>query len=104
MIKLRRENKPVFVFEIAADVTDINGETRSATTEVKVGYHAITATINAPATVDLVKSDNTIALTTENLNGQFVGVSGKVEIFKLHGTRCADTCTAMGGSRSSIVK
>ena len=81
--KASPEGKPVFVFEITADVTDISGETRSATTEIKVGYHAITATINALATVDLVKPDNTITLTTENLNGQFVGVSGKVEIFKL---------------------
>ncbi|WP_276372685.1 carboxypeptidase-like regulatory domain-containing protein [Chryseolinea sp. H1M3-3] len=81
--KASPKDKPVFIYEITADVTDISGETRSATAEVKVGYHAITATITAPARVDLSKPENAITLTTENLNGQFVGVSGKVEIFKL---------------------
>ncbi len=77
------EDKPVFIFEVTADVTDINGETRSATTEVKVGYHAVVATIKAPAQIDLTNPNNTITITTENLNGQFVGIGGKVEIFKL---------------------
>ncbi len=36
-----KENLPVFTYEITADVTDINGETRSATTTVKVGYHSL---------------------------------------------------------------
>ena len=81
--KTSREDKPIFVFEITADVTDVNGETRSATTEVKIGYHTVVATINAPAQVDLANPDKTMTITTENLNGEFVGISGKVEIFKL---------------------
>ena len=36
-----KENNPIFSYEITADVTDVNGETRSATTIVKVGYHSL---------------------------------------------------------------
>lgn len=81
--KTSREDKPIFVFEITADVIDVNGETRSATTEVKIGYHSVVATISAPAQVDLANPTKTVTITTENLNGEFVGISGKVEIFKL---------------------
>ena len=83
--KISRQDKPIFVFEITADVIDVNGETRSGTTEVRIGYHTVVATINAPAQVDLANPDKTMTITTENLNGEFVGISGKVEIFKLRG-------------------
>jgi hypothetical protein len=38
-----KSSLPVFNYEITADVTDLNGETRSATTIAKVGYHALLA-------------------------------------------------------------
>jgi hypothetical protein len=34
-----KDEWPVFEYQVTADITDINGETRSATTTVKVGYH-----------------------------------------------------------------
>ncbi|HEX9601969.1 MAG TPA: MG2 domain-containing protein, partial [Mariniflexile sp.] len=34
-----KSSLPIFNYEITADVTDLNGETRSATTIVNVGYH-----------------------------------------------------------------
>src|SRR5690606_11492482 len=39
-----KSSLPVFNYEITADVTDLNGETRSATAIVNVGYHALVAT------------------------------------------------------------
>lgn len=81
--KISREDNPVFVFEVTADVTDVNGETRSATREVRIGYHTVVPTINAPAQVDLTNPDKTMTINTENLNGEFVGIIGKVEILKL---------------------
>ncbi len=42
---------PVFNYEITADVTDLNGETRSATTIVNVGYHALIANISVDGKV-----------------------------------------------------
>ncbi len=74
---------PVFVYEITADITDISGETRSTTTTIRVGYHTVVATITAAEQVDLRKPDNEIDIRTENLNGEFVPLKGKIEIHKL---------------------
>src|SRR5690606_37067206 len=47
-LTVSKDNLPVFTYEITADVTDLNGETRSATATVKVGYHTLTATMQIP--------------------------------------------------------
>ena len=47
-----KSSLPIFNFEITADVTDLNGETRSATTTVNVGYHALVATMDVDALLD----------------------------------------------------
>jgi hypothetical protein len=39
---------PVFEYEVGADVTDIGGETRSATTTVRLGYHSIQLSLLVP--------------------------------------------------------
>lgn len=79
---IAKENLPVFTYEVTADVTDINGETHSASTIVRVGYHALTASIMIPNTIDKDK-DHKITITTSNLNGQFTAATGTVKIFKL---------------------
>jgi hypothetical protein len=74
---------PVFNYEITADVTDLNGETRSATTIVNVGYHALVATIGVDENLDKTKKDNKITIDTKNLNGETVDAKGTVKIYKL---------------------
>lgn len=78
-----KDNLPVFNYEITADVIDINGETRSATTTVRVGYHALTANINAPQRIDKTEKETTITINTTNLNGEFVPAKGVLKIYKL---------------------
>ncbi len=78
-----KKNLPVFTYEIIADVTDINGETRSSTTLVKVGYHSLVATITVPAKINKTEKEHLLQLTTQNLNGEFVPASGKVTVYKL---------------------
>ena len=80
-----RDNQPTFRYKIVADVTDINGETRSATNWVNVGYHALTFQLSVDALLDKNKSDHSISIITNNLNGEFVPTNGKVKIFKLQG-------------------
>lgn len=82
-ISIKKEDLPVFYYEVTADVTDINGETRSATTIVKVGYHAITASIQAPVKIDKQEEAINIEVDTQNLNGQAVPSKGTLKIFKL---------------------
>ena len=78
-----KKNLPVFTYEITADITDLNGETRSTTTTVKVGYHTLLATIQAPEKINKTEKEHLLQLTTQNLNGEFVPTSGTVKIYKL---------------------
>ncbi|WP_166967898.1 alpha-2-macroglobulin family protein [Yeosuana marina] len=78
-----KSSLPIFNYEITADVTDLNGETRSATTLVKVGYHALIAHMSLEDKLDKNKKDQTIKIDTKNLNGEFVPATGVVKIYKL---------------------
>ncbi|TXE10532.1 alpha-2-macroglobulin [Gelidibacter salicanalis] len=78
-----KANLPFFNYEITADVTDLNGETRSATSIVNVGYHALLATVSIDDQLDKTKKDHQLTLTTKNLNGEFVPATGTVKIYKL---------------------
>ncbi len=74
---------PIFNYEITAEVTDINGETRSATTIVNVGYHSMTASIGINTSISKDKKDNTLHIYTQNLNGAFAPAKGNIKIYKL---------------------
>ena len=76
-------NLPIFIYEVTADVTDINGETRSVTTEIKVGYHALIAEIKIEAEIDKNKKDNFLTVETKNLNNEIVCAKGILKIYKL---------------------
>ena len=78
-----KEDLPIFNYEITADVTDINGETRSATIIVKVGYHALTASLQINPIVNKEEKQHKIKINTENLNNEFVATKGTVKIYKL---------------------
>jgi TonB-dependent SusC/RagA subfamily outer membrane receptor len=79
------EQRPVFHYKVTADVTDINGETRSANGMVNVGYHSMIAELDAPAEIDLQKPASSVKVSTENLNGQFLPALGTIKIYKLQG-------------------
>jgi len=74
---------PVFNYEITAEVTDINGETRSATTIVNVGYHALVANMSLEDKLDKTNKEHFISIDTKNLNGEFVPATGTIKIYKL---------------------
>ena len=78
-----KENLPIFNYEITADVTDINGETRSASTIVRAGYHGLTANIGVPRRIDKSKKETVLTITTSNLNGELVPAQGSLKIYKL---------------------
>ncbi|MGB0895905.1 MAG: alpha-2-macroglobulin family protein [Flavobacteriaceae bacterium] len=73
---------PIFRYEITADVTDINGETRSNTTTVNVGYHSMTLAINTLEQWDS-NADHSISISTTNLNHEVVPAEITVQIYKL---------------------
>ncbi|MGY8909641.1 MAG: carboxypeptidase-like regulatory domain-containing protein, partial [Flavobacteriales bacterium] len=78
-----KESLPIFNYEITADVTDINGETRSATTIVKVGYHSLIASILVDDKIDKNQKETIVKIETKNLNDEFVAAKGIIKIYKL---------------------
>ncbi len=78
-----KDKLPVFNYEVTADVTDLNGETRSSTTLVKVGYHSLLASISSDNVLDKNKQNQSISITTKNLNNEAVNANGTISIFKL---------------------
>jgi len=82
-LKIKEELKPVFNYKIYADVTDINGETHSAETTVRVAYHLLETEINIPKSIDKNIADTKININSKNLNGEFVPVNGKLKIYQL---------------------
>ena len=82
-LKVSPSTQPTFNYKITADVTDINGETRSTETIVNVGYHALTASISLPEKLDKSEREHTITITTNNLNGEFVPAKGSLKVYEL---------------------
>ncbi|WP_298514466.1 MG2 domain-containing protein [uncultured Kordia sp.] len=78
-----KELLPVFDYEITADVTDINGETRSTSTVVHVGYHSLDAKIVMDTKLDATKRDYSAEIIIKNLNGEKVPAKGTLTIHKL---------------------
>lgn len=73
---------PVFSYTVYADVTDINGETRSGSTTVQAGYRSLQ--ISAAVAEDSRPKDlGNIAVRTENLNGVFVPATVSISIAPL---------------------
>ncbi|WP_066225928.1 alpha-2-macroglobulin family protein [Formosa haliotis] len=76
---------PIFNYEVTTDITDINGETRSSSTLVSVGYHTTKARLEIENKLNKTEKDHTIGIQTMNLNGEFVPVKGSMKIYKLQG-------------------
>ncbi|HVM90027.1 MAG TPA: alpha-2-macroglobulin family protein [Puia sp.] len=81
---VKKELQPVFDYTLTADVTDANGETRSGTTQVAVGYKSLNLSIGLPYTENLVADSlKNIFIKTKNLSGEFEPSKVDVVIYKL---------------------
>ncbi|TDW47050.1 TonB-dependent SusC/RagA subfamily outer membrane receptor [Flavobacterium sp. 270] len=78
----KKEQLPIFNYEISATVTDINGETHSAQTTVKIGYHDLILNAQIPNTIE-TKNKNEVILNSTNLNGEFLAAKGEVKLYFL---------------------
>jgi uncharacterized protein YfaS (alpha-2-macroglobulin family) len=65
-----KKDQPTFYYEVSADITDINGETRSGHTSVAVSYQALQLNLIADNKIptDSVKN---IKISSSNINGLF---------------------------------
>ncbi len=73
---------PTYNYSVSIDITDINGETRSATKTVTVGYTALVLNLGFEELVDKNKIDS-VPISTTNLEGEFEPAKGEITIYKL---------------------
>ena len=81
-LKIEKKFEPVFDYTIYADVTDINGETRSGEKLVSVSYKSLMLVTNIPASLP-ADSLKILSIRTQNMNGEYVPAKVKVVITKL---------------------
>ncbi len=81
-LKIDKKLEPVFDYHVYADVTDINGETRTGERSVSVSYKALMLVTGIPGTLP-ADSLKTISIRTQNMNGEYEPAKVKVTISKL---------------------
>jgi Bacterial Alpha-2-macroglobulin MG10 domain/Alpha-2-macroglobulin family/MG2 domain len=77
-----KKSQPVFYYEVSADVTDINGETRSGNTSVAVAYQMLQLNIDVPEKINADSLRN-LKITSTNLNDIFEKATVNVTITKV---------------------
>ncbi|HQQ95513.1 MAG TPA: alpha-2-macroglobulin family protein [Bacteroidia bacterium] len=76
------DDSPVYTYQIEADVTDLNGETRSAVTLFKAGYNSLELELETPEQWQVNESPF-ISIKTKNLNGTDVNAGGTFNVYLL---------------------
>lgn len=81
-VSLSKEECPSFSYTVYVDVTDINGETRSASYTLNVGYQSLMIDLDLPAQVNFTAKEE-FNLSTKNLNGQEEAADVKLVVHRL---------------------
>jgi uncharacterized protein YfaS (alpha-2-macroglobulin family) len=81
-LQVDKKDQPTFQYTISADVTDINGETRSGSTTISVAYQALRMEVVAPNKLhsDSIKN---LQVTTTNFNDLFEQAKVTLTMHKL---------------------
>ncbi|MDX1740937.1 MAG: alpha-2-macroglobulin family protein, partial [Rhodothermales bacterium] len=77
-----RSYHPIFRYRVVVDVTDFAGETQTGTTNVRVGYTSLVLGLQTDENWDR-DTLTELTITTENVEGSFVGTSGRVTVSRL---------------------
>jgi uncharacterized protein YfaS (alpha-2-macroglobulin family) len=72
-----KKDQPVFDFVVYADVTDITGEVRSGTKEIKAGYQSLEINLDLKENIDL-DSLKKVGITSLNLSGKNTAAKGEI--------------------------
>ncbi len=72
-----------YTYRVVADITDINGETRSSEQSITVGDLRYMLNIPVLERIEISQFDS-IPVVTENLNGQFAAAKGKITLTKIN--------------------
>lgn len=82
-LKFDQKMEPVFDYKVYADVTDINGETRSGELAVSVSYKALQLKLSVPEVI-AAGSLKELDIRTVNMNGEFIPATATVKISRLN--------------------
>ncbi|MET1258571.1 MG2 domain-containing protein [Flagellimonas sp. DF-77] len=74
--------QPVFKFNVKADVIDVNGETRTGETTLRLGYHNLEVSTGLASSI-AKDEPQTISFSSKNLNGEPIASEIEVSIFEL---------------------
>lgn len=77
-----KKNQPIFIYEVSADVTDINGETRSGNTEVRVSYQALQLNIVSDEKLS-TDSISTVKIRSTNINDLHQKATVQLKVYAL---------------------
>jgi len=83
-LSIRKDLDPTFDYRIVADITDINGETRSGSTTVSIGYKVLNLYITFPVGETLpADSLKEVHVGSFNLSGEPVPADVNIRMYKL---------------------
>ncbi len=79
---INKKDQPTFYYEVSADITDLNGETRSGETSVAVAYHAIQLNIEL---ADKINADSlkNLKIRSTNINDIFEKAQVNITVYKV---------------------
>jgi len=72
---------PIYSYQIEVEITDVNGETRTASTSVRVGKQALELSVISPSTLDV--ENNEVKVVAKNLNGKAINAVIELQIRQL---------------------
>lgn len=73
--------EPIFHYTVQADVTDINGETRSASKQVAIGYKSLVLHIETDARPIPIKDFKSLRISSRNLSNEWQEVATAIHIY-----------------------
>ncbi|ULQ56617.1 MG2 domain-containing protein [Flavihumibacter rivuli] len=79
-LSIEKEGNPVFDYEVSAEVTDLNGETRTGETMVHAGYSALVISIQENPGLVPIQEWKSILLKATNTNGEPVSTKASIRI------------------------
>ncbi|MFT7083474.1 MAG: TonB-dependent SusC/RagA subfamily outer membrane receptor [Nonlabens sp.] len=72
---------PIYSYQIEVEITDLNGETRTASTSVRVGQQALELSVISPAILSV--ENNKVKVVAKNLNGKAINATIELQIRQL---------------------
>ncbi|GAB2960749.1 alpha-2-macroglobulin family protein [Hymenobacter coalescens] len=78
-----RRVRPTYVFEVTVDVTDPNGETRTAERGVNLGGAPLNLTLSGPSEINQQDLREGFTLRSQNATGEAVPAAGTLRLYQL---------------------